>query len=60
MATDNTIPVSEAPETFELITATAKPGTKGVLGGDFRNMEIAMLMQAAQDEDEAVALLLMQ
>lgn len=56
------MPVANEPEQYvEVITALPKEGAVGVLGGDTRNMEIAMLMQLAalRDEDESISLLLM-
>ncbi len=45
----------------ELITARPVEGANGVLGGDYRNLEIASLMEMARlhDEDEAVTLLML-
>ena len=59
---DPQIIVEKAPEVIaELITARSVDGATGVLGGDYRNLEIASLMERARlfDEDEAVTMLLL-
>lgn len=59
---DPQIIVERAPEIIaELITAKPVEGADGVLGGDYRNLEIASLMEMARlhDEDEAVTLLML-
>lgn len=59
---DPQIIVDKAPEIVaELITAKSVPGATGVLGGDYRSLEIAHLMELARlhDEDEAITMLML-
>lgn len=48
-------------QSVQVLTAKPKKDAVGVLGGDYKNMEIALLMEFARqkDEDESISLLLM-
>jgi len=50
----------ETQKPVEVLIAKSIEGAHGVLGGDLRNMEIAMLMERARlmDEEEAIIMLM--